>query len=48
MVGDDLVADIQGAQRFGMDQVFFNPNGLAHGEKPTYEINQLEELRNIL
>jgi putative hydrolase of the HAD superfamily len=48
MVGDDLVADIQGAQGFGMDQVFFNPNGTAHGKNPTYEIKQLEELRDIL
>ncbi len=48
MVGDNLEADVLGAQRIGMDQVFYNPGGIVHREKPTYEISHLEELKAIL
>lgn len=47
MIGDNLEADVLGAQRFGMDQVFFNPAATQHVEKPTYEIRHLNELRSI-
>jgi putative hydrolase of the HAD superfamily len=48
MIGDALEADILGAQKFGMDQVYFNPNKKAHTEKPTYEISCLSELKALL
>jgi len=48
MIGDALQADVLGAQRFGMDQVYFNPTKKAHEEKPTYEISCLKELKNLL
>jgi len=48
MIGDDLPVDILGAQSFGMDQVFFNPNKQEHSENPTYEISSLIELKDIL
>lgn len=47
-IGDNLIADIQGAQAFGMDQVFFNPEKKEHQEQPTYEISDLSELVNFL
>lgn len=48
MIGDALEADILGAQGYGMDQVYFNPAKIAHQEKPTYEIDCLSRLRDIL
>lgn len=48
MIGDDLESDIEGAQNFGMDTVFFNPAGLKHERKSTFEIRQLGELMRFL
>ena len=48
MIGDDLVNDIIGAKRFGMDQVYLNLNKLKHNENPTFEISSLSELIDIL
>ncbi len=48
MVGDNLEADILGAQNAGIDQVFFNPDGKRHPLKITYEISCLSELQQIL
>jgi len=49
MVGDDLTADIGGAQKVFMDQVYFNPEGALHDMADiTYEIKRLEELKQIL
>jgi len=47
-IGDNLIADVQGARNAGMHQVFFNPLGHAHEESPTYEINDFQELLDIL
>ena len=43
-VGDNLIADVQGAQGVGMDQVFFNPHQKAHNETPTFEIKDMKEM----
>jgi putative hydrolase of the HAD superfamily len=48
MIGDDLEIDILGAKNFGMDQVFYNADGVKHNEELTFEINTLQELMNIL
>ncbi len=48
MIGDSLDVDILGAQNVGMDQVFFNPDNLAHQATPTYEIACLSELQQLL
>lgn len=48
MVGDDLEVDIVGARKFGMDQIFFNPERKPHGEKVTYEVETLKEITQIL
>ena len=49
MIGDDLNADILGAQNVGIDQVFFNPLEHPHSiSNITHEINCLSELEVIL
>ena len=48
MIGDDLIADVLGAQNAGIDGVFFNPREIIHNEKPAYEIKCLLELKKIL
>lgn len=48
MVGDNIDADVRGAQNFGMSAIFFNPN---HVEKPldvNHQISCLKELTTIL
>jgi putative hydrolase of the HAD superfamily len=47
MIGDDVVADIEGAKNAGIDQVFFNPNGKPIHFTPTLEITSISELRNL-
>jgi putative hydrolase of the HAD superfamily len=47
-VGDNLEADIQGAQRSGMHQVYYNPAQVPHTAEATYEISDLKELEEIL
>jgi 2-haloacid dehalogenase len=50
MVGDSLTSDIQGGINFGIDTCWFNPNRVVNNTdlKPTYEISNLMELKNIL
>lgn len=48
MIGDNWIADILGASRFGLDTVYYNPAGLIFDQKPTYDIRNLEELKLIL
>jgi putative hydrolase of the HAD superfamily len=48
MIGDDLEIDIKGAREFGIDQVYFNPSGIRHNDRLTYEIHSLLELKDLL
>jgi putative hydrolase of the HAD superfamily len=48
MVGDNLQVDIIGARQVGLDQVYFNPDKKPHGEKVTFEIALLSELKTLL
>ena len=50
MVGDSLTSDIQGGINFGIDTCWFNPNNIVNTSefKPTYEITNLLELKNLL
>jgi len=48
MIGDDLEADIIGAKRSGLDQVYFNPEAIAHSYQITYEIRKIEEVKTFL
>ena len=50
MVGDKLETDILGANRFGIDSCWFNPDRLPNKTeiKPTYEISSLMDLLKLL
>jgi putative hydrolase of the HAD superfamily len=48
MIGDELFADIGGARKFGIDQIYYNPLALPHTEAVTYEVRSLLEIKNIL
>ena len=48
MIGDSLEVDIAGARDAGWDTVYFNPSGIAHSDKPTYEIGSLDALSTFL
>jgi len=49
IVGDDFISDILGAMKFGIDQIYFKPkDSPVHPEKPTYIIDSLIEIKNIL
>lgn len=50
IVGDSLTSDIQGGINFGIDTCWYNPKKLENNTaiKPTYEINNLLELKMIL
>ena len=48
MIGDDLDVDIIGAKRFGMKQIYFNPNKEQHEEQLTFEIDCLSRLMYLL
>lgn len=46
IVGDRLDADILGANRFGIDSCWFNPDGLANASeaRPTWEVARLDQV----
>ena len=48
IIGDNFHSDIVGGKKFGIDQVYFNPNKNRHNQKPTYNIECLSELFDIL
>ncbi len=48
MVGDDVEADIIGAQEYGIDQVLFDQEGKKEDPGATYRIRTLNELMAIL
>ena len=48
MVGDNLEADIKGANRSRIDTIFFNPGEISHRESVVHEIISLSELLIIL
>jgi len=48
MIGDNLLTDISGAHSASLDTIFFNPNRIAHDERPRYEIHDLKQLMEIL
>jgi putative hydrolase of the HAD superfamily len=51
VIGDNFLADIEGAKNAGIDQIWFCPSGNVPKEipfTPTFLITNLSELRNIL
>ena len=47
MVGDSIEADIRGAQNFGMDAIFFNPNEIEVPSDIKHQIVQLKDLMKL-
>ena len=47
MIGDDLPVDILGAKGIGMNQVYFNPEKIAHQESIDLEISCLSQLQEL-
>lgn len=51
IIGDGLSSDIKGGMKYGVDTCWFNKRKIAElpkGFKPTYRIDRLEELQQIL
>lgn len=48
MIGDNLITDIGGAKKAGIDNVYYNPESIPHNETLHHEISRLEELLQIL
>ncbi len=51
VIGDNFLADIEGAKNAGIDQVYFCPQGVTKEKLsfiPTYTITHLSELKEIL
>lgn len=48
MIGDSLFTDIEGARNVGIDTIYFNPKRNWHKAHVTYEIQSLQQLRDIL
>jgi putative hydrolase of the HAD superfamily len=48
MIGDDIKADIKGAAAVGIDTIWTNLINAISNYKPTYEVNNLIEIRYIL
>ena len=50
MVGDSLTSDIQGGINFGIDTCWYNPSKMKNKTniRPTYEISNFNELKNLL
>jgi len=48
MIGDDLDTDIEGALKYGLDCVLFNPNKKKHRQKVNFEIESLHQLTFFL
>jgi putative hydrolase of the HAD superfamily len=48
VIGDEMAVDIDGARAAGIDQAFFNPNGIEVEGERTFEVKKLVELIGIL
>ena len=48
MIGDNWEADVMGAQRFGINAVYYNPEGRVFDQKPTHDIQHLLALKDIV
>ncbi len=50
LIGDSLSADIKGGNDFGIDTIWFNKNKDPESDtiRPTYTVNRLKEIENIL
>ncbi|HBH49191.1 MAG TPA: noncanonical pyrimidine nucleotidase, YjjG family [Bacteroidales bacterium] len=47
-IGDNLENDVIGPGKFGMDQIWYNHDGIISEVEATYQIKSLEEIKGIL
>ncbi len=48
VIGDDIEVDIKGAAKLDIDTIWFNSVERVSDFKPTYEVNKLQEIENLL
>jgi len=48
MIGDNLLTDIGGARRSGIDQLFFNPTRMKFEQKVTFQVSELIDIKSLL
>ena len=48
MIGDMFETDIAGAANVGIDQIYFDRDGIAGTFEPTYTVTALSDIKNIL
>jgi putative hydrolase of the HAD superfamily len=48
MIGDAIDIDIYGALNAGWDAIYYNPEQTPHPQKPTFEVNSLKSIFDIL
>lgn len=48
MIGDNVLADIEGAKNSNIDQLWFNPKNKEADFSPTHTVQHLDEIKNIL
>lgn len=48
LIGDDWIADVKGAQNFGIDVIFFDALSENKTEEGLITVQKLEEIRNYL
>ena len=48
MIGDDYAVDIVGARSAGIDQIYYNPDGIEQSISATYEVKNLRDIMGIL
>ena len=50
MIGDSLSSDIAGAENFGIDACWFNPDHIMNRTRtsPKYDVQSFDEIRNLL
>jgi len=47
MIGDNIDADVRGAQKFGMEAIYFNPLGIEKPNDISHSIASLKELQDL-
>ena len=48
MIGDNPDTDISGARDAGIDQIYYNSRGLKNGQRATFNIDSLRDLKSLL
>lgn len=48
MIGDSSTSDIAGGINYGIDTIWFNPQGLLSPNRPTHEVRTLSEILSLI